>query len=207
MPRAQYRTKKKKLPSLEDRYRCRSEHRSTASGIAMEALAGDKEMIAKLAGAGESLMHDAWQSLTDSSSDYAFWLAGILGKIAQGESPNEAFGWHGKGHEEKLHGGESWQHVSAAYEVGSTVEYLIQNIAGKSRDHAIQHVAALYRISESECNTKLTSMPLQLNNLNKAAARELALEAVATFGASGHRVAHSTADSHHREFLKSRGNK
>lgn len=159
-----------------------------------------------VAEAGAALMHEAWGSRGgDSLGEFAFYLANIMSEIAEGKSPNEAFGWSGHACKWKLHGGESWQHVEAAYFVGGCAEALVQDFIGKSRDEAIRFAADIWRVDVTECGKRLTSVAPGLKRLNKTQARVLALEFVAAYGVYRFRVAYDTADAHHKEFIKSRG--
>ena len=206
MPRAGTKAKKDKLPSLEHRYEYRSKRRCTPDGIALEARGGDRELISRLAEYGSILMERAWKAGDSELSAYAWWLADILGEIGNGTSPNEAFGWSGAKDRWKIHNGESWEHVSSAYHVGKTVETLITNLTGKSCQEAMSYLADIFHVNLDDCREQLTSIPAGKKKLTKGDAKELALDAVAAFGACGRVVARDTAAGYYRELVETRGN-
>lgn len=211
MPTKSQKQAKDKLPSLEHRYHYRFKRRSTPEGIALEALGGDRDLIAKLADVGACIMRDYWTQHDDGHASYAWWLASILSEIASGEEPNKAFGWpQGKKKGQwKLHNGESWDYVRKAYEVGRAVEIFATAVTGMSYEDAIAHGAEAWRVDPEQCRTATaaTRMGLKKSTLVKAAAKDLALDMVAAFGASGHApMPRETADGYHKELINTRGN-
>lgn len=208
MPTKEQKAKKAKLPSLERRYQFRMKRLSTDEGLALEALGGNKEMIKKLADVGAWIMHDHGAQ-GRGNSGYAFWLAQILGDIARGVEPNEAFGWTNKGHRWRIHGGEELEDLKKRFEVGRTVELFILNVIGKSFEQAVWHAVEVWRIPESECRAAMnqTCMGLKKPKLGAGDAKALALDMVEAFGASGHRgISRDSADAYYRELVNTRGN-
>ena len=196
---------KLKLPGLADRYQYRLHRRSTAEGLALEALGGDRGVIAMLADVGAGIMRGHWKSHDDNTAAYAWWLSSILSDIANGAEPNNAFGWTSEKGKWKLHNGETWDRVKKAYEVGRTVEAFATNITGKSHEDAVEHAAQVWRIQPDECRSAMTSECASQTNLVKTSAVELALDMVAAHGASGHRIARETARDYYKELTSSRG--
>ena len=209
MPTKDQKAKKAKLPSLEHRYEYRMKRLSTPEGIALEALAGDKRMIATLADVGACIMHDHWASRGDGNSNYAFWLARILEDIARGVEPNEAFGWSNKQGRWKLHNGEELEHLEKSYRVARTVEFFVCNVIGKTFEDAVKFAAEVWRVPESQCRDamELTRKGLKKLKLGKGNAEALALDTIATFGACGYDpIPHSTARGYYDDLEKTRGN-
>lgn len=209
MPTAKQKNKKAKLPSLEHRYKYRMKRLSTAEGIALEALGGNKTSIKRLADVGAYLMHDLWTARDGDNAVFALWLAEILGDIANGKEPNEAFGWSNKEGRWKIHNGETAEHVMKSFQVARTIEAFAINITGMSYEDAIEHAAEVWRVTSDQCRdaTKETYMGLKKPRIGIVAAKELALDMVSEFGASGHApMPRATAAGYYKELIKTRGN-
>lgn len=209
MPTKSQKQAKDKLPSLEHRYHYRFKRRSTPEGIALEALGGDRELIAKLADAGACIMRDYWTQRDDGHAAYAYWLASILSEIASGEEPNKAFGWNTEKEQWKLHNGESWDRVRKAYEIGRTIETFAATVTGMSYADAIEHAADAWQVTSEQCRTATaaTRMGLKKSVIGVVAAKEIALDMVSAFGASGHApMSRDTAAGYYKELVETRGN-
>ncbi|MEN1925165.1 hypothetical protein [Luteimonas qiangzhengi] len=206
MSRSKSKKGKPELPSLERRYDYRSKRRDTPEGSALEALDGDKQMIARLGLFGALIMRDASEN-GGNLERYAWWLAAILDDIAIGKSPNEAFGWEGRAGRYKLHNGEAWSTLKKAYEVASLVDRFTAGTTGKHFDEVIDHAAALWGVPPADCRSAVTSCAPSSSPLSKTKAEGIALDMVAAYGASGHQgIARDTADGYYRDLISSRGN-
>lgn len=205
MPRPKSKEKKSKLPSLEHRYQYRSARRDTDEGVVLEALGGDKEMIARLAQFGALLIVQDRQS-SDGLDAFAPWLASILEEIGRGVSPNEAFGWEGNRDRWKLHGGETWARLEKAYQIGTLVEQFATDVAGKPYASAVSLAAGLWRAPADRCSKAMSSVASTKRKLSKTDAVELALDLVAEFGAGRHRVSRDSALGYYKELVTSRSN-
>jgi hypothetical protein len=131
-------------------------------------------------------------------AEFAAHLAVVMNDIARGVEPNEAFGWSGSRRHRSFHG-ESWDQLKKMYEVASTVRNLATALRGKRHAESVEYVASLYACSASQAESALVSTGDSGRPAGKERALGLALDAVSTFGACGHRVSRDTAAEYYKE--------
>lgn len=131
---------------LDEIFEYESNKRSTASGIALAALGGDRKSIADFAGLA---MVAVESSRSEVHADVLPWLLDILCQIHSGVEPNEAFGW-----KRKRSGtpslSQDMEGLRKQWMVGQHMQGLVGE--GCSARQAAKIVAKARKVSESEAD-------------------------------------------------------
>lgn len=192
---------KSKPANLEERYHYRSKKRSTVEGLALEALSGDRTCVAHLAAYGQVLMEHSWKE-NGALADAAWWLASIMGDIARGVSPNQAFGYEqGPGARDRWKP-EEFEKLRKHWFLAKAVSNLAQRLTGMTYSDAVTEVETIWKVSATDATSAMGSLAPTKKKLSATAAKELALDVVEKLGAGTHRASRATISKAYSDLIR-----